>query len=100
MFHSNAEVEDSMMGKEHRGKGLVCLGNGVLSGYIFLHRGQETGQRILGKNLIQSTKNLDDRYHLFMQCFQLLSCEGKQGMLLYIQDLPLLVRLYMSCKLY
>ena len=84
MFHGNAEVEYSMVGKKHRGKRLVSLRNRVFSGYILLHWSQEAGQRILGINLIQSPKYFDDRYDLFMQCLQLFSCEG------IIQYLPLL----------
>ncbi len=63
-----------MVGQKDRGKGLVRLRDGVLTRHVLLHRRKEAGKRILGVNLIQSAKNLDDRYHLFMQRLQLLSC--------------------------
>ena len=79
MLHGDAEVEDSMVGQEDRGKGLVCLRNGVLPSHVLLHRSKEAGKRILGIYLIQSPENLDDRYHLFMQRLQLLSCVSGEG---------------------
>ena len=60
MLHGDAEVEDSVVGQEDRGKGLVRLRNGVLSSNVLLHRSKEPGKRILGIYLIQSPENLDD----------------------------------------